>query len=88
MSDEPMNHDPTKSVAYILGELRAQTTDVLSDTKEIKELCTALEARVTSLEATRFRIYTIIATVSAFMGFIGSNIKEGLQWLIQAPTGQ
>ena len=79
--------DPTKSISYLLGELNTKVAGILEDTAEIKGLCSTLQERVTSLEGTRFRIYTIIATVSAFMGFIGSNIKEGLQWMIQAPPG-
>ena len=86
-----MSPDPSKTVAFYLGELKAQMSDVLKDTSEIKSLCATLETRVTSLEGARFRAYTVLTTISAIMGaimgFIGSHIKESLQWMTQAPPG-
>jgi len=81
-----MASDPTKTLSYHLGELKAQMSAVLKDTSEIKELCAALEPRITSLEQTRFKVYTIIATVGAFMGLLGSQIGKALEWLKESLT--
>lgn len=77
-----MSNKPEDTPEYMLGVLNTKMDQALQDLSDLK----GLEPRITSLEQTRFKVYTIIATVSAFMGLIGSQIGKGLEWLKSSLT--
>lgn len=76
-----MAPDPTKTLSYMLGELRSDVRFLVDAERARQETDAALEARVLSLEQFKFKLVTIVATISASIGFIFSNVKEGAQWL-------
>lgn len=78
-------HDPKKSLEYLLGSLDSKMDSVLEEIQEFKATVSELETRVLSLEKTGFKVYTIITTIAAVAGFLGSHIKEGLEWMLTSP---
>lgn len=72
-----MAHDPKESLNFVLGEMNGKLDLLLQDREDLEEVM----VRVTSLEQSRFKLYTIVATVAGGVGFIFSNLKEGITWL-------
>lgn len=72
-----MSQDPTKSLSYMLGEMNGKLDTLLEDRAALG----LLTDRVQSLEQSRFKLYTVVATVAGAVGFIFSNVKEGIVWL-------
>lgn len=77
-----MSKNPEETSEYMLGVLNTKMDQALQDLTDLK----ALEPRITSLEQTRFRVYTIIATLGAVMGLIGSQIGKAFIWLKESLT--
>ena len=71
------NEDPEGSVAYRLGVMDGKLDLLLEDRKALKEI----EARVTLLEQSKFKLFTVVSSVAATVGFLFSNLKSGIEWL-------
>lgn len=72
-----MANDPKKSLGFLLGEMNGKLDTLLEDRAALG----LLTDRVTSLEQSRFKLYTIVATVAGGVGFVFSNLKEGISWM-------
>lgn len=68
---------PEGSLSYLLGDMNAKLDLLLEDRKALEEV----KVRVTSLEQAKFKLLTVVATVAATVGFVFSNLKQGLEWL-------
>ncbi len=64
-------------MGYLLGEMNGKLDLLLEDRKAIEEV----KARVTLLEQSKFKLFTVVASVAATVGFIFSNLKAGIEWL-------
>lgn len=60
-----------------MGVMNGKLDLLLEDRKALDEVKT----RVTSLEQSKFKLFTIVASVAATVGFIFSNLKQGIEWL-------
>lgn len=77
-----MSNDPKDSPEYLLGQIDTKVQFLFDAEKARQETDKALDQRVTSLEHTRFKLFTIVSTVAAAVGFVFSNLKDGAEWLM------
>jgi hypothetical protein len=82
-----MSPDPTKSPGFLLGQLHQKVDFLVQAEKARQEADGLMEARITSLEQTRFRVFTIATTIGGAAGLLFSNLKDGLEWLKNSMSG-
>lgn len=68
--------DP-ESPDFLLGVMNGKLDLLLEDRKSLEEV----KVRVTALEQSKFKLFTVVASVAATVGFIFSNLKAGIEWL-------
>lgn len=76
-----MSGSTNKSPEFLLGEIHADVKWVKEALMSHKKVDDDHETRLTSLEQSRFKANFIVATVAATVGFVFSNLKDGIEWL-------
>jgi hypothetical protein len=77
-----MSPDPSKSPQFMLGEMYSDIKWLREQAETRLEVDDDHEVRLTSLEQFKFKLVTIVAAVGALFGFIFSNVKDGVSWLM------
>lgn len=76
-----MSNNQNKSPQFMLGEMYSDIKWLREAEETRQKTDEDHEARLTSLEQTRFKLFTIVSTVAAAVGFLFSNLKDGVEWL-------
>ena len=70
-----------ESPEFLLGAIHTSVKNIEATLGDFKKTKEDHESRIGSLEQSRFKSNFVVATVAATVGFVFSNLKDGIEWL-------